>query len=77
MEAHCTKRGRTRLLHADRPIVTVSQQLVRDADGRNDGGRAARVLVSISLYLPMSPYISPRGARAGAPASAPDATEGP
>ena len=43
--AHCSKSGKARLLHVDRPLLVAAPALVRVAEAADDGGRAARVLV--------------------------------
>ena len=61
--AHCSKSGKARLLHVDRPLLVAAPALVRAAEAADDGGRAARVLVR-----PRRHRMQLRGRRDAAPA---------
>ena len=53
VERHCRKRGRARLLYADRRVLSVSRKATafRHAEGADDDGAAARILVRQLIVL--------------------------
>ena len=52
-ENHCFKRGRARLLYADRRVLTISHESpsFRDSEAADDDGAAARVMIRRLLLL--------------------------